>query len=81
VTVVPLVTATEEAAPPELPLEGADLVLVGGGLVGEYGGWPWLVRGGVVRRLWKAEPTEVEQANAIRGAIERGLAERRSNAS
>jgi len=71
----------ELARTPSIPPAGADLVVLGGGWVGEYGGWLWLVRGGFVRRLWQAEPTEVEQAQLIRAAIARGLEDRRRNAS
>lgn len=66
------------ARTPVIPPEGAELILVGGGWVGEYAGWLWLVRGTVARRLWPAEPAELEQANVLR---ERAYEERRRNAS
>jgi hypothetical protein len=56
---------------PSQPLQ--TVVCTGGGLVGEADGWLWLMRGGVLTRLWRAPADEVEQAKALRDIIEREL--------
>ncbi len=58
------------AIPDQVPM------CIGGGLVGEADGWLWLMRGGVLRRLWLATAEETRQAQAVREVLEREQAER-----
>jgi hypothetical protein len=58
------------ALPDQVPM------CVGGGLVGEADGWLWLMRGGVLRRLWPATAEETKQASALRDQLAREQAER-----
>jgi hypothetical protein len=53
-----------------------NVVCVGGGLIGEAEGWLWLVRDGVVRRLWPASSEEIKHGAAIRAQVARELEQR-----